>query len=196
MSPLHQLLILTRAEPRPSSRSLRIDDEALWIFAEITGGLCKARLDAGRSQDDVARDLPVRSRAISEWETGAIEPTLTHLIQWARELGKRLVLVNSNGEVFNSPLRRRPGEAWVLFQRRGMANHLRNRRLAAGLSQTELGDTVGVSRDTIQRWELVRVPPRPISHIVWAQAHGYTLALGPIHAPTRQTKPVGSGGTY
>jgi hypothetical protein len=55
-----------------------------------------------------------------------------------------------------------------------------------GMAQGELGRLVGVSRDSIQRWELVRVPPRPISHVVWAQTLNYTLALRPINILDRR----------
>ncbi len=106
-------------------------------------------------------------------------------MQWARELGRCLALVDRNGVLSNSPTRQRPGEEWEFFQRRQLAIPLRNRRQARHMDQTELGELVGVSRDTIQRWELVRVPPRPIAHVVWAQANGFILTLGRVDAQGR-----------
>ncbi|WP_228554305.1 helix-turn-helix transcriptional regulator [Catenulispora pinisilvae] len=143
----------------------------------MTGDLRSARLDAGLSQNELAVGLPVRGRAVSEWETGAVEPTLAHLMLLARALGRRLVVLGRDGEVLSGRLRVRAGEPWEVFERRRLAVPLRNRRLALGLSQQALGRCVGVSRDSIQRWELVRVPPRPIALIVWAQKLGYTVAL-------------------
>ena len=138
--------------------ALHVDYAAERAFARIIGSLRSARLDAELSQNALAAtSLPVRGRAISEWETGAIEPTLTHLIQWSCSLGLRLVILGRNGELINSPIRQRPGESWVVFERRRLATPLKNRRAALGLSQDDVGQLVGVSRDSISRWELARV---------------------------------------
>ncbi|WP_194927803.1 helix-turn-helix transcriptional regulator [Catenulispora pinisilvae] len=163
--------------------ALCADYAAERTFRRIVAGLRSARLEAGTSQNALSVGLPVRGRAISEWETGAIEPTLGHLILWSRALGRRLVIVGRDGNLRVGPSRPRPGELWEIFERRRLAVPLRNRRLALGMGQGELGRLVGVSRDSIQRWELVRVPPRPIAHVVWAQRLGYTLDVWPI-APT------------
>ena len=159
---------------------LHVDYAAERALARIVGHLRSARLDAGLSQNALATGLPVRGRAVSEWETGAIEPTLGHLIQWSRELSRRLVIIGRDGELRSGPVRQRPGESWDALERRRLAVPLRNRRLALGMAQGELGELVGVSRDSIQRWELTRVPPRPIAHIVWAQKLGYALDVRPI----------------
>ncbi|MEY9859068.1 transcriptional regulator with XRE-family HTH domain [Catenulispora sp. GAS73] len=164
-------------------RTLHIDSATESIFARIVSALRSARLDAGLSQNALSAGLPVRGRAISEWETGAIEPTLVHLIQWSRSLSRRLVIVGSDGELRMGPLRERPGEVWEVFERRRLAVPLRHRRQALGMAQGELAELVGVTRDSIQRWELVRVPPRPIAHILWAQKLGCSLALRPIRIP-------------
>lgn len=160
--------------------ALHVDTASERTFARIISGLRTARLDAGLSQNQLASGLPVRGRAVSEWETGAIEPTLGHLIQWSRQLGRRLVIIGRDGELRVAAVRQRPGESWDVFERRRLAIPLRNRRLVLGLGQGELGAMVGVSRDSIQRWELVRVPPRPIAHVVWAQKLGYALDVWPV----------------
>lgn len=161
---------------------LHVDAEAESTFARIVGGLRTARLTADISQNALSSGLPVRGRAISEWETGAIEPTLDHLILWSRALGRRLVILGRDGDLRHGPSRPRPGESWEAFERRRLAVPLRNRRLALGVAQSELGRLVGVSRDSIQRWELVRVPPRPIAHVLWAQHLGYALDVRPLTA--------------
>jgi transcriptional regulator with XRE-family HTH domain len=172
--------------------ALHVDAAAERALARIVAGLRTARLDAGLSQNTLSSGLPVRGRAISEWETGAIEPTLGHLILWSRELGRRLVIVGRDGEPRNGPIRQRPGDSWESFERRRLAIPLRNRRLALGMAQGELGRLVGVSRDSIQRWELVRVPPRPIAHVVWAQRLGYTLDVRPLADGVPRLRRVGS----
>ncbi|MEY9927146.1 transcriptional regulator with XRE-family HTH domain [Catenulispora sp. GP43] len=173
--------------------ALHVDYTAERALARIVGGLRSARLDAGLSQNALAVGMPVRGRAISEWETGAIEPTLGHLIQWSRELGRRLVIVGRDGELRVGPVRQRPGETFEIFERRRLAVPLRNRRLALGMAQGELGVLVGVSRDSIQRWELVRVPPRPIAHVVWAQKLGYSLDVLAVPDNTRRARRPVSG---
>lgn len=159
--------------------TLHVDDVAEQTLVRIVGALRSARVDAGFSQVALSSGLPVRGRAVSDWETGIMEPTLEHLMQWSRDLGRRLVIVAPGGEPrqgFSCP---RIGETWELFERRRLAAPLRNRRVALGLAQEQLGRLVGVSRDSIQRWELARVPPRPIALVVWAQKLGYSVDLRP-----------------
>ena len=164
---------------------LDVDATAERTLARIFDGLRSARLDAGLSQNRLADGLPVRARAISEWETGAVEPSMKHLIQWSHALDLRLVIVGRDGGLRPGPACRRAGETWEIFSRRRLAVPLRNRRLALRLTLPELGGLVGVSRDSIHRWELTYTPPRPIALIVWAQKLTYSAALqsvknGPI----------------
>lgn len=159
--------------------TLHIDAAAEAAYAQIVSGLRSARLAGGRSQNALAANLPVRGRAVSEWETGAIRPTMEHMIQLSRELDQRLVILDRNGELLHMPQPWTVGDTWESSERRRLAVPLRRRRRALGLSQSELGQVVGVSRDSIQRWELVHVPPRPIAHVVWAQKLGCSLALWP-----------------
>jgi transcriptional regulator with XRE-family HTH domain len=172
--------------------ALHVDYAAERTFARIVGALRAARLDAGLSQNALACGLPVRGRAVSEWETGAIEPTLGHLMQWSRELNWRLVVIGRDGEMRIGPARQHPGESWEVFERRRLAVPLRNRRLALGMAQGELGELVGVSRDSIQRWELTHVPPRPIAHIVWAQKLGYSLDVRAVSKGALRFRRAGS----
>ena len=156
---------------------LIVDRQAQETHGLIIRGLRTARTEAGLSQPAAAASLPFRGRAISEWENGLVEPKLRHLILLADRLDLRLTLVDRYRQPVPSALWQRPGEEWVVFQRRRLATLLRHRRVALGLATSRVGDLVGVSRDSIQRWELVRVPPRPIAHVVWAQRLGYTLVL-------------------
>lgn len=164
---------------RPQT-GLRIDDEAELAFLQIVAGLRAVRTDAGLTQEALSSHLPVRGRAISEWETGQMEPTLQHLLQWCRALNQCLTIVRPDCEPWQGSLRPRVGENWEVVDQRRMAMPLRNRRNALGTSQTELGRRVGVSRDSIQRWELCRVSPRPIAHVVWAQKLGCSVVLQPV----------------
>jgi len=173
--------------------ALHVDYATERTFARIVGGLRSVRLDAGLTQKALATGLPVRGRAISEWESGAIEPTLGNLMLWSQELNQRMVVIGRDGTVHMNPVGQRPGESWFVFERRRLAFPLRNRRIALGMSQEQLGELVGVSKDSIQRWELAHVPPRPIAHIVWAQKLGYALEIRPIVAGLRRAGSALSG---
>ncbi|WP_194891990.1 helix-turn-helix transcriptional regulator [Catenulispora pinisilvae] len=168
--------------PEPSA-TLHVDDEAELALWQIIAGLRTVRQGVGLTQNALSSHLPVRGRAISEWETGQMEPTLQHLMQWCRALDQRLVISSPDGELWQGPSRPRAGESWEFFERRRLAWPLRNRRRASGLSQAGLGQLVSVSRDSIQRWELLRVPPRPIALVVWAQKLGCSVVLRPVCEP-------------
>ena len=159
--------------------TLNIDDGAERALAQLVGDLRSARLDAGISQNALSAGLPVRGRAISEWETGVMEPTLSHLVQWSRKLGRRLVIMDSDGTLRTGPLRSRTGDTWESLERLRLASPLRIRREALGLAQGELGRLIGVSRDSVLRWELLQASPRPIALIVWAQKLEYSVAIRP-----------------
>lgn len=156
--------------------TLHVDDQAAWTFFQIINDLRSARVASGQSQDALSCRLPVRGRAISEWETGAIQPALRHLIQWSRALDHPLVIAGRGGEPREGP-HRLSREAWETFELRRLVVPLRNRRLALGMLQGEIASLVGVSRDSIHRWELARVPPRPMALIVWAHKLDYRLRL-------------------
>ncbi|MBS2554578.1 transcriptional regulator [Catenulispora sp. NL8] len=172
---------------------LHVDFAAERNYAGIFGRLRSERLAAGLSQSTVASWFSIRARAVSEWETGAVQPTLDHLILLSGELGWRLVIVDRRG-VSRGP-QQRPGESWVVFERRRLATPLKSRRLAWGLTQGELGQRVGVSRETIQRWEVARTSPRPMGLIVWAQKTNYCLGLRPMGAAERRVVPVRLSGS-
>lgn len=169
-------------------RSLCVDETAHQNFAAIISGLRSARLNAGLTQETLASGLPVRARAISQWETGAVEPTLGNLIRWSYALDHSLVITDHKRKLVNGPVHQPRGESREIFERRRLATPLRNRRHALRMTQEELSQLIGVSRDSVQRWELAWVPPRPISHVVWAQMLGYTLGLRPIDLPDQTAR--------
>lgn len=52
-----------------------------------------ARLDANRTQTDVATGARIWQSSISDYETGRSVPTLLTLDQWAAQLGYAVILV-------------------------------------------------------------------------------------------------------
>jgi len=71
--------------------------------------------------------------------------------------------------------RRRRGQE--LFEMRRLATVLWARRRASELSQTALGELVGVSRITVHKWEAVRVFPRASSLVTWCGVLDCSLGL-------------------
>jgi len=60
-------------------------------------------------------------------------------------------------------------------------------RPATVATQEKLGFLVGVTRDSIRRWELARVPRRPMALVVWAQTLGYSVEVrAPVYLPGKQ----------
>lgn len=107
---------------------------------------------------------------------------MEHLIEWADGLNLRLVIWNLNGPPFAS-VRQQAGEDWYQYERRRLAVPLKIRRQALGWSQLKLGEQIGVTKDSIQRWELVKTPPSVMAKIVWVQALGYRLGLQEVKSP-------------
>lgn len=173
----------------PQTRTLRVDAAAQRALDDLIAELKAARVASRRTQDEVAAGLPFRGRAISEWETRAVTPKCAYLILWSDALQCRLAIVGPDGQERKGPARQRPGEAWETFERRRLGSPMRERRRNAGMSQDKVGDLVGVSGNTIDRWELATKPPRPIALIVWARTFGYDLALRT--RPTRSPRDPG-----
>ena len=161
--------------------TLLVDAWAEQALSRIIDRLRIVRLEADITQNALAEVLPVRGRAISEWETEAVEPTYDHLLLLAGALGQRLVIMDRGVEL--PSVRRRPGEPWVLYERRRLAWPLRGRRRARRMSLSDVGELVGVSADSIGRWELTRVPPRPMAKIVWVHTMECSLGLRKVGPP-------------
>lgn len=164
---------------------LNIDHATETDYALLIDTLRATRIASGHSQNTIAPDLSVRAAAICEWETGQTQPTLGHLIRWARLLNHRLVVIGPDGAPLHEPSDQRPNETWEHFQRRRLAAPLSSRRLTLGMAQEDLGRLVGVSRASISRWELVTIPPQPRAHLVWARKLGCAVALRPAGSRQR-----------
>lgn len=63
------------------------------------------------------------------------------------------------------PTRRTPLPAWVIDQRRQLGENIARYRKAAGLSQDQLADKIGMERRSIQRYERGERDPT-YSHLV------------------------------
>lgn len=73
------------------------------------------------------------------------------------------------------PLRRTPLPEWATTRRRELGQRLGAARRAAGLSQEQLGDLVGMERRTIQRYESGGRDPRFTDLLLLADALGVDI---------------------
>jgi DNA-binding XRE family transcriptional regulator len=130
------------------------------------------------SQEALAARIGVSDRILRHWEKLAGEPSLAHCITWAFHVRRRLVLRDRLGEVTYVP----SGPDSLDWQRqefRRWAALLKARRRSRGISQTDTGLIVGVSRTTLQRWEDGLTTPTMIRMLVWADRLDFTLDLAP-----------------
>lgn len=146
----------------------------------IQSRLLAAREAAGLSREILSENLNVSSRTLRGWERCYDSPSFTNLINWARELGLRLEIVDRLGG--SEPLLAPPEDdaPWEVQEIRRLAPQLRTRRLARKISQTDLGLIVGVSRSSLQRWEDGEQLPRLIALIVWADRLDLAVELHPL----------------
>lgn len=83
----------------------------------------------------------------------------------------------------------RMGRPWREFVREA-ASVLRERRLAMGLSQAELGRQLKVTRGGINQWESGETDPTPDSLERWAEALGVSVDFGITEATATALTPL------
>lgn len=173
--------------------TLIVTQRAENTYREITCGLRAARQAAARTQAELSTTIGVHTQAISDWELGKYKPSLPDMALWAQALEHHLVVIDADGETPLEPPKL-ANESQRSYERRRLATPLTNRRLQLGLDEDELGQLVGVTAGSIKRWEAARIRPGALTHIVWAQALGYTLALQPNTSTTAGPRPAENRG--
>lgn len=71
-------------------------DEDNWLL--LRGQLITERIDGGFTQVDVAFGASTGQAAVSEWETGAVVPSMKNFLAWARTLGFDVKLIPTVGD--------------------------------------------------------------------------------------------------
>jgi transcriptional regulator with XRE-family HTH domain len=152
--------------------------------------LLAAREAAGVSREELSRTLRVSNRTLRDWERRYESPSFTNLLNWARELGLRLAIVDRLGDSEPFPITwEDDGAPWEVQEMRRLAPQLKSRRLARRISQTDLGLIVGVSRSSLQRWEDGEQLPRLIALIVWADRLDLAVELQALPGDDRKQTP-------
>ena len=163
-------------------------------LAGITAKLRAARQDQAASQEDLARRLGVRGRAVSDWELNNDLPRLVRLLHWCRILDTRLVLIGPDGQILYPRMERISGEGWAGREARRLATALRGQRLATGRTQQWCADQLGIDVTSFNRLERSRSHPRVFVLARWAARFGCCLTLLPgANAPGPAAK---FGDTY
>jgi transcriptional regulator with XRE-family HTH domain len=152
--------------------------------------LLAAREAAGVSREELSKTLRVSNRTLRDWERRYESPSFTNLLNWARELGFRLAIVDRLGSSELSPITGQDdGAPWEVQEMRRLTPPLKSRRLARRISQTDLGLIVGVSRSSLQRWEDGEQLPRLIALIVWADRLDLAVELQSLPGDDRKQTP-------
>jgi DNA-binding transcriptional regulator YiaG len=156
---------------------LKADSAAKHAYEQIIRSLKSARQDARLSRQALSSLLPVSGKAVFEWEAGNVRPTMEHLLLWVNGLERRLVIVDHDGALCDPPsLIAAKGS--VAFELRRLAGALRERRRHLGLTFPELAELIGVTKQSVERWEAGRAAPRPLALIVWAQRLDRSVIIG------------------
>lgn len=149
-------------------------------LAGIQHRLLAARRAARLSQEKLAESLDVSSRTLRDWEKCYDHPSVAHLIDWARVLGFRLVLLELETGPVLPPVSLEPGQSLVEHEIGRMAVRLKATRRERRISQSDLALIVGVTRSTLQGWEDRVRPPVALHLIAWSDRLGYTVGLMPF----------------
>lgn len=165
---------------------LKADSAAKQAYEQIIRSLKSARQEAALSQQTLSNILPVNGKAVFEWEARNIQPTMEHLLLWVKALERRLVIVDQDGALCDAPS---PivGVGSVTFELQRLAGPLRERRKELGLTFPQLGELIGVTKQSVERWEAARVSPRPMALIVWAQKLDRSVIVGDPTDPPAAT---------
>lgn len=168
-----------RSAPRHTvcAMALRVDVAVRHHLGALLSELRSARKDADLPLRALAARLSVTVTSVADWEAGRDDPTMSHFIGWARELGFRLAIVDPQDSPGLTSGQLDEGESWEMHEMRRLAAALWTRRRSRQMSQAALAAEIGVGRISMQRWESAQVFPRPIAFLVWASALECSVAL-------------------
>ena len=103
------------------------------------------RKKRGLTQLALAMRLGVSPQAVGKWERGESEPDFPLLCPLAKELNVTLETLFG--------LEQREGYRPAAFEPKQLRQNLRARRTAAGLTQAELAEKLGLRPQTVSKWE-------------------------------------------
>ena len=81
------------------------------LSAQIGSRLRRLRLGTGRSLASVAQELGISSSALSQMETGALQPSVNRLVELVGVLGVPVSAIFDDADIFERPVERESGGA-------------------------------------------------------------------------------------
>lgn len=102
----------------------------------VAEGIRYRRTLLGLSQWELAERMGTTENVISRWETGRHRPTAGSMARLAEALSCSVAVL------YGAPI-----------SQFGLAEQIRARREALGITQEQLAELVGISRITISQWE-------------------------------------------
>ncbi len=127
----------------------------------IMAQLAALRESAGLSRTAVARQIYYVWQSVGYWEAGAHEPCLDAVDAYARLFGQRLVLGDKGGTIVGA---------------------LKQARLDAGMTQTDVAHKLGCALTTVCRWETGRRTMTLAKASAYAALVGLVLELREVPA--------------
>lgn len=158
---------------RPARRAYHLADQARG--APLVTTLTKARYDRPLTQKELGARLGVTASAVRDWEGIRDLPAMHNFILWIDALGFRLVLVSPSGGRLRA--QRPQGRSLPQQVVTDLIGHLvteRNRRL---ITQLGLSARLGVTQQTMNRWERCSAGIRPLHLLSWADCLGHKVEL-------------------
>lgn len=149
--------------------------DSLAVIVEL---LADSRGHQGVTRANLADALGITEMAVSHWEKRRADPSAANFVLWAHALGFTVTVVDeASGAVIATRPAPRTYEAPEEYRLRCIALLLRDVRRDLGLLQAEVGQRLGASEWSVQRWENGGRLPRLVRLLEWCSVLGCRLEL-------------------
>ena len=155
-----------------------------WVLSELGRRLRAARMGAGMTQSEAAASLDVSTQTVRNWEAGRSDPGSETVAAIASLHG---VTNRELSRPIQPPIQgfEPPGETPLRYNRVPIdPKRLRQARTATGLTQAQVSERTGISKNLIGRYEKGSASPSPSNLIKLADLYGQS----PVDFVARATK--------
>ena len=155
--------------------------------------LQQLRRNAKLTQDEFAAIIEISRQAISKWESGKAYPDLKKLQIICKFFNVSPdLLLNDKCELSDA------NEEYYPFDLAELGNHIQNVRIARGIRQENLAELLGVSRQSLSKWENGTVIPKTEFLIMIMKKLDTDMGelLPPALGEPHQKSPSVEGDTY
>jgi transcriptional regulator with XRE-family HTH domain len=131
----------------------------------------------GLPRHAVAERLGVAASTVVAWESGRDAPSLRHLIRWANLFDLRLAICDEHGDRSLPEIVLREGEDWDSGEVRRLMATLYDIRRVRRLTQSTVGELLGVTGPAVLRWEQAHRRPPLVTLVRWVRELGCVVQL-------------------